>query len=86
MTDTPPEIEERYRRMLLALSPGERVRMACRMFTSGRTLMMTGLVAKDGDAQRREIFVRLYGDLVTGTEREAILQAIAPGQASADPH
>jgi len=84
MADTPAEIDERYRRMLLALSPGERVRMACRMFTTGRTLMMTGLVAKDGDAQRREIFVRLYGDLVTGATREAILQALTPGHTGAD--
>jgi len=62
--------------MLLALSPTERVRMACRMFTTGRTLMKTTFVSTDAAEQRQEMFVRLYGDLFTDQECEAILRGI----------
>jgi len=75
-TDTPPEVDERYRRMLLARSPAERVRMACRMFATGRTLMKAGLGAQDEPSERREVFLRLYGDDFTAPQREAILRTI----------
>jgi len=79
MTDTPPEVDERYRQMLLALSPGERVRMVCRMFATGRALMKAGLASKGEAEQRREIFTRLYGDLFAGHDYEAILQGLNAG-------
>jgi len=79
VTDTPPEVEERYRLKLLALSSAERLRMACRMFTTGRTLMKASFVTRDAAEQRQEMFVRLYGDLFTDHECEAILQGIRRG-------
>jgi len=46
------------------------------MFTTGRTLMKATFVSTDVAEQRQEMFVRLYGDLFTDQECEAILRKI----------
>jgi hypothetical protein len=76
MTDTPPDVEARYQRMLLALSPEQRVRMACQMLASAKVLIRAGAAGTQGEALRREIFLRLYGDDFTGAQREAAIAAI----------
>lgn len=73
MNDTSPEVEALYRRLLMRLSPGERISMACEMFTTARTLMRAGIAVPDEAEMRRRIFRRLYArDIVDGAFRERV--------------
>ena len=77
MNDTPPEVDELYRRMLLRRSPEERLRMACRMFSSARALMSAGMPAAPGAQIRRQMLLRLYAeDLPDDRLREQAVRAI----------
>jgi len=60
VNDTPPDVDELYRRMFLRRSPAERLCMACRMFSSARALVRAGMPATSGAQIRRQIFLRLY--------------------------
>ena len=63
MNDTSPDIDGRYRRMLLALTPTERVRMASRMFDTARRSARAGIGRQSSQfEERRQMFFRLYGD------------------------
>lgn len=46
MNDTSPEMEERYRRMLMARTPAERLRMAAGMFDTARAFVRARLEAQ----------------------------------------
>ena len=79
MNDTPPEVERRYREQIMALSPGERVAMACRMFSTAKTLVIAGLRAEGIDNQnhgelRARLFLRFYGQDFGDAEKARILQ------------
>ena len=77
MNDTPPEVDELYRRMLLRRSPEERLRMACRMFSSARALMSAGMPSASGAQMRRQMFLRLYAaDVPDDGLRERAIRAI----------
>jgi len=77
VNDTPPEVDELYRRMLLRRSPEERLGMACRMFSSARVLARAGLTATSGAQMRRQMFLRLYAaDLPDERLREQAVRAI----------
>jgi hypothetical protein len=76
MRDTPPDIEDRYRRQLMGLTPTERLAMGCRMFGTAKALIRAG-IAQGGPVSRTEarrlMFVRLYGQDFSETERAKIL-------------
>lgn len=78
MRDTPKQIEQRYREMLLSRSPLERLRMVSRMFDSGRRLLMAGLregqEELDGSRLRELLFLRMYGDDFTAADRNSIIR------------
>ena len=80
MNDTPPEIERRYREMLLQRSGEERLIMGCSMVTFARELVVASVLAKTPDASpselRRAIFLRFYGDDFDLATREKILRAV----------
>ena len=77
MTDTSPEVMERYRAMLLARSGGERLKMGFSMNATARALIRASVLAKDPQASlatvRRALFLRLYGHEFNAEERERIL-------------
>ena len=77
MTDTPPEVMARYRAMLLARSPEERLKMGSSMSATARALVRASVLARDPHASpaalRRALFLRLYGDEFEAAERERIL-------------
>lgn len=81
MRDTPTTVEAKFREMILARSPAERLAMACRMFATGKALIGAGLVHEYGHLERRElrrhIFLRLYGQDFPETEREKIVSLLA---------
>ena len=77
MNDTPPEVDELYRRMFLRRSPAERLCMACRMYSSARALARAGMPATSGAQMRRQMFLRLYAaDMPNDRLRESAVRAI----------
>ena len=77
MTDTPPEVMQRYRAMLLGRSPEERLKMGCSMGATARILVRASVLAQDPHASpaavRRALFLRFYGHEFQAVERERIL-------------
>ena len=80
MTDTPPEVMRRYRTMLLARSPEERLKMGCSMGATARALVRASVLAQDPNASpaavRRALFLRFYGHEFDAREREKIMEAL----------
>jgi len=80
MSDTSKEIEQRYKEMLLSRTPLERLKMASRMYDSGRKLVIAGIQHGKHpltDSQLRgQVFLRMYGSDFTVEERERIIRRI----------
>jgi len=77
VNDTPPDVEELYRRILLRRTPVERLGMACRMFSSARALARAGMPATSGAQMRRQLFLRLYAaDVPDDRLRERAIRTI----------
>ena len=78
MIKTPVDIEGRFREMILARSPGDRLTMACRMFTTAKALVRSGLLEEYGHIERgelrRHIFLRFYSSDFSKAEREKITE------------
>lgn len=82
MNDTSPDMEARYRAMVMARPPGgERLRIVSDMFDMTRSLLIAGIRAtKPGITEgelRQELFLRYYGDEFSPEQCEKILAAIA---------
>ena len=77
MKDTAPEMERKYRRMLLGQSGAERLRMGSSMFSTARALAIASILEKDPSAPparlREQIFLRFYGADFDADERERIV-------------
>jgi Uncharacterised protein family (UPF0158) len=76
VTDTPPEVMQRYRAMLLGRAPEERLKMGCSMgATAIESWSALRTVAADacGSCARTDLFLRLYGHEFQAVERERIL-------------
>ena len=72
--DTDPDVARRYREMLLALTPGERIEMACRMFDSARAIVLATI--PDSAERRVELFRRFYGADFDAESRTRIEDAL----------
>lgn len=79
MSDTSVDVEERFLKLMLARSPGERLAMACRMFSTAKALVRAGILEEHGlkgPSQVREyMFLRLYGQDFGETEKAKILNS-----------
>jgi hypothetical protein len=80
MNDNPIDIEERFRKMIMARSPQERLAMACRMFATAKTLVRAGIKEEHGLIDdpyelRKHMFLRLYGQDFGETEQAKILDS-----------
>jgi len=88
MDDTPAKIEQRYKEMLLSKSPLERLKMASRMYDSGRKLVIAGILKRrprlDSSRLRAQLFLRMYGSDFTATDRERIIKKIPNMQLDTD--
>ena len=84
MTDTPPEVMQRYRAMLLGRSPEERLKMGCSMGATARSLVRASVLAQDPYASpaavRRALFLRFYGHEFQAVERERILMRLSQAE------
>ena len=78
--DTPPEVMRRYRAMLLARSPEERLKMGCSMSATARALVRASVLAQDPHASsaalRRALFLRFYGHEFEAAGRARILASL----------
>ena len=80
MNDTPREIDERYRAMLMQRSGEERLMMGCAMRETARALVEASLRKQDPHATvatiRKGLFLRFYGHEFDAQTRAKILAAI----------
>jgi len=79
VNDTDPVVAAEYRRMLMALSPGQRVAMACSMFQTAKALARAGILQNGPLPEsevRRQLFLRFYGREFTEEQRDSILAAL----------
>jgi hypothetical protein len=88
MDDTPTKIKQRYNEMLLSKSPLERLRMASRMYDSVKKLAISGILKErqhlDTSRLRGELFLRIYGNDFSATDREQIMKKIPNMQFDTD--
>ena len=80
MGDTSKRIEQQYKEMLLSRAPVERLRMASRMYDSGRKLVITGIQhgkhPLTASQLRGQVFLRMYGSDFTVEGRKRIIRRI----------
>ncbi len=80
MNDTPRDIDERYRAMLMQRSGEERLVMGCAMRETSRALVEASLREHDPQATvetiRKGLFLRFYGHEFDPDTRVKILAAI----------
>ena len=80
MNDTPPDVEERYRAMLMQRTGEERLIMGCAMRDTARALVEASLREQNPLATEAEIrkgvFLRFYGHEFDAATRDKILAAI----------
>ncbi len=80
MNDTSPEIDERYRAMLMQRSGEERLKMGFGMWETARALVEASLREQNPQATtemlRKGVFLRFYGHEFDAQTRTKILAAI----------
>lgn len=80
MNDTPPDVERRYRAMLLSRSGEERMKLGFRMFDLVRALGRSSPGDPDGSDRsakmRVALLLRTYGHDFSAAERARIVAAL----------
>jgi predicted ABC-class ATPase len=80
MKDTSPEMDARYRDMLMQRSGEERLKMGCAMRETARAFAEASILEQDlqatPEAVRKGLFLRFYGHEFNAESREKILAAI----------
>lgn len=78
MTDTPAQMEQAYRDLLMRRSGAERLEMGCRMFDTARAFMRASLGDPSGTdrsgAMTAQLFLRTYGADFDPVTRERIAE------------
>lgn len=82
MNDTPPEFEAKLRALYMQRSGAERVRMGADMFSTARVIMTAALEAQGyrGQALRKQIFLRTYGQDFTPEALDKICRILFPAE------
>ena len=80
MNDTLPEVDERYRTMLMQRTGEARMIMGCAMRDTARAFVEASLREQDPRAAeatiRKRLFLRFYGHEFDASRRDKILAAI----------
>lgn len=80
MKDTSPEIEQRFRTMLLARSGEERLKMGCSMHQFAKMMVRASVLARQPQATsadlRRALLLRFYGQDFSPDRLRAVLSAL----------
>jgi hypothetical protein len=81
MTDTGPEVDALYRRLLLARSGEERLQMGFSMYATARAFVVASVLEKEPGASperiREGIFLRFYGHDFDEPSRADIVARLA---------
>ena len=81
MKDTPIEMDQRFRSMILARSGEERLKMGCSMHETAQALVIASLKEKTPNLTREELrrglFLRFYGGDFDKKTAEKILATLA---------
>jgi hypothetical protein len=89
VTDTPPEVERKYRELLLGRSGADRLRMGCSMHATAQAFVRASVLEKEPRASpatlRRTLFLRFYGHEFDDETREKILLALDRGAGESRP-
>jgi hypothetical protein len=83
MTDTPHDVEVRYRALLRALPPERRVTMLLSMNATGRQIILSSLPPGLSEAERRAQFLRRYYGAALPEDAIAFIAAWTPANAVA---
>jgi len=80
MRDTSPEVEQKFRDLLLQRSGEERLKMGCSMHATAQALVRASILEKDPHASpatlRQAFFLRFYGHDFDPATTEKILLAM----------
>ena len=80
MKDTSPEMERRFRAMLLARTGAERLKMGCEMHQCAQMLVRASVLAKHPQATpadlRRALLLRFYGQDFSPDRLRAVSSAL----------
>jgi len=80
MKDASPEIEGKFRDMLLQRSGGERLKMGCSMHSTARALVRASVLEKNPSATRsairKALFLRFYEKDYSPSTCKKILRAL----------
>jgi hypothetical protein len=80
MKDTIPEIDRRFRAMLLARSGEERLKMGCSMHQAAQRLVRASVLARNPQATpvdvRRALVLRFYGRDLSPDQLRAVLATV----------
>ena len=80
MKDTSPEMDARYRMLLMQRSGEDRLKMGCAMRETVRAFVEASIREQDPQATpetvRKRLFLRFYGHEFDGDSRAKILAAI----------
>jgi hypothetical protein len=75
-----PHLEKLYVEMLMALSPGERLMMACRMYDTAKALVIAGIRLRMPDANeaqvRAQVFLQMHRGDFTPEELTKIMREL----------
>ncbi len=78
MSDTSKRIEKKYFEMISRLSAEERIKMACRMYDTGKKLMKAGIMAHYQNINEKnlkaKLFTKMYRFDLSKREIEKIMQ------------
>ena len=84
MSDTPTQIQQRYKEMLMSRTPTERLRMVSRMYDSGRKLVISGIQngrqPLNASQLRGQLFLRMYGNDFSAADIKKIINKIPDTQ------
>ncbi|MGH7256052.1 MAG: hypothetical protein ACREI3_09775 [Nitrospirales bacterium] len=84
MNDTAPDIEQRYRTLLLARSGEERLKMGCSMHGTSQALVRASVLERNHRASpatiRHALFLRFYGRDFDPVAQAKILRALEDGE------
>ncbi len=88
MSDTLAHIQLRYKKMIMSLTPAERLRMVSGMYDSGRKLVISGIQNEqqhlNASQLRGPLFLRMYGNDFTAAEIKRIVKRIPNMQLDVD--
>ncbi len=83
MNDTSPVMEKKWRDLMMARSPSERMSMCMSMLASAKQLVKAGILTKNPQLSpkelSREVFLRFYRDDYCPEAREKIIEGILQG-------